>query len=351
MSKPLVAILLPILSILCFASSAGAVTSAELIRTEPLRYGKFEARLQFAGGGGVIGSFFMWKDGSEMSDIYWNELDFETLDAACELQTNSIYGLPQTSSEGKDYGLTGLCEGYHTYAYEWTPEYIAWVVDGEEIRRDTGAAATAYAENAPDGMQMRFNAWPGDASFGGVFDPSILPVYEFISWAQYSEYTPGAGDDGSDFTLSWREEFDSMPAGWSTGSWESPKGQSTHSPTNVVFVDGIAVLAITADDATGYVGTPPSDGPSTATGGADGGGGMTSTGGTDAAATGGGDAAATGGGEASPTMGEDEGGCSVAGTPQSSRSGLSLLGCLGALVLFAGRRRRLFTVSSFLGNR
>ena len=32
---------------------------------------------------------------------------------------------------------------------EWTPEYIAWFVDGEEIRRDTGEAATAYSENAP----------------------------------------------------------------------------------------------------------------------------------------------------------------------------------------------------------
>jgi endo-1,3-1,4-beta-glycanase ExoK len=344
MSKSLVAIILPILSTLSFASTAGAVTSAELYRTEPLGFGKFEARLQFAGGGGVIGSFFLWKDGSERSDVYWNELDFETLDAACELQTNSIFGLPQSSSEGKDYGLTGLCEGYHTYAYEWTPEYIAWAVDGVEIRRDIGAAAAAYADNAAGGMQMRFNVWPGDATFGGNFDPSILPVYEYVAWAQYSEYTPGTGDDGSDFTLAWREEFDTSPAGWSMGSWDSPKGLSTHSPSNIVFVDGIAVLSLTADDATGFVGSPPPDGPSTATGGAAGGGDVTSTGG--------GDATSTGAGGTPPSMDGGGGkGCSVVGAPSPSRSGLALLGCVGALVWFAGRRRGLPRVGSSLGSR
>jgi endo-1,3-1,4-beta-glycanase ExoK len=254
-------VVLTIGSILTFALPALAVTSGELYRTAPLGFGKFEARLQFASGDGVVSSFFLWKDGSERSDVYWNELDFEKLGATCDLQSNSIFGLPQTNHEDKGYRLTGLCDGYHTYTYEWTPEYIAWSVDGAEIRRDTGSAATAYAENAPEGMQMRFNVWPGDASFGGNFDENILPVHQFIAWAQYSEYTPGAGDDGSDFTLSWREEFDSKPAGWSMGSWESPLGHSTHNASNVVFTDGVAVIALTADDLKGYTGTPPEDDP------------------------------------------------------------------------------------------
>lgn len=206
-------------------------------------------------------------------------------------------------------------------------------MDGVEIRRDVGAAATAYAENAPDGMQMRFNVWPGDASFGGVFDPSILPVYEYIAWAQYSEYTPGAGDDGSDFTLAWREEFDSAPAGWSMGSWDSPKGNSTHTSSNVVFVDGIAVLALTADDATGFVGSPPADVPGIGAGGADGG--------EAPIATGGGVAEGTSGGETLPIV--DDGGdkgCSVSGTPLTGRSGLAWSASLAALILLAGRRRR-----------
>jgi hypothetical protein len=244
---------------LAIAQPAGAVASAELYRPAAHTFGKFEARIQFGSGDGVVSSFFLWKDGSELSTAYWNELDFEKLGAACSLQTNSIYGLPETNHEGHDYGIGGLCEGYHTYVYEWTPDYIAWFVDGTEIRRETGEMATAYAENAAEGMQFRFNIWPGNANFGGNFSESILPVYQYVSWAQYSEYTPGVGDDGSDFTLAWREEFDSAPTGWQMGSWGSPLNNSTHSPQNVAFVDGIAVLALTADDATGYSGTPPVD--------------------------------------------------------------------------------------------
>ncbi len=314
---------------LTFASAAGAVTSAELYRTTPHTYGKFEARIQFAPGGGVISSFFLWKADSEQSTVYWNELDFEKVGAECELQTNSIFGLPQTNHEGDGYALAGLCEGYHTYAYEWTPEYIAWFVDGAEIRRETGAGAAAYAENATEGMQFRFNVWPGNASFGGSFSDAILPVYQYIAWAQYSEYTPGAGDQGSDFTFAWREEFDTRPAGWQMGSWASPLNGSTHSAQNVVFVDGVAVLALTADDAVGYAGTPPpDDGGETPSAGGAGGELPTATGGL---------------GSSGAAAGDDQGdggeGCSCRLTPSGSRrAGAPVLLALAAFGWFARRR-------------
>ena len=116
MLKPPYFLLLPFT--LTLAAPAGAVTSAELYRPAAHAFGRFEARIQFAAGDGVISSFFLWKDGSERSSVFWNELDFEKLGATCDLQTNSIFGLPQTNHEGRGYELAGLCEGYHTYAYE-----------------------------------------------------------------------------------------------------------------------------------------------------------------------------------------------------------------------------------------
>ncbi len=333
--------------ILTLAESAGAVTSAELYRSTAQAFGRFEARIRFAAGDGVVSSFFLWKEGSERSDVFWNELDFEKIGAACELQTNSIYGLPQSNHEGSGYVLEGLCEGYHTYTYEWTPEYIAWFVDGIEIRRDTGADATAYAENAADGMQFRFNIWPGNSSFGGNFSEAILPVYQFVAWAQYSQYTPGAGENGSNFTLAWREEFDAKPREWQMGSWESPLGRSTHSAKNVAFVNGIAVIALTADGATGYSGTPPPDVPSES--------GVPSTGGavpsaTDGAvpsATDGAVPAATGGaGTVSPgptvepptERGDEGGSCRVNPAPSRVSGAVALLA--GAILGWLVRRRR-----------
>jgi endo-1,3-1,4-beta-glycanase ExoK len=235
------------------SASAFAVQSAELYRTEAYFYGRFEARVQFAPGEGVVSSYFLWKDGSS-STTSWNELDYEKIKAVCQLQTNIWSGTgtqsPQIPSLSAD-----LCAGYHTYTFEWTPDYIAWFIDGTELRRETGSVVAQYTQNASQGMAIHFNVWVGNASFGGVLDPSILPVNEYVDWVQYSSYADGA------FQLQWREDFDgtTMPAGWAVGTWASPYNLSTHNPENVSFVNGVAVLSMTADDATGFTGTPPAD--------------------------------------------------------------------------------------------
>lgn len=235
------------------ANNALAVTSAEIYTSKGYQFGRFSARMQYASGSGVVSSFFMWKDGSERSGVFWNELDFEKLEAECRLETNTIFGDPEGLDPEKHTLSIDLCKEYHVYTYEWTPDYIAWLIDGVEIRRDEGETAVAFRDNTPSGMQLRFNVWPGDATFGGEFDPAILPVYEYIDWVEYSSYTEGA------FKFEWREDFtgSSLPSGWLTGSWDSPKGLSTHSPDNVGLIDGYVVLALTNDDATGFAAANP----------------------------------------------------------------------------------------------
>lgn len=249
-------------AVMCVAVRAGAVSSAELYTGQSYPFGRFEARIQFAPGDGVVSSFFLWKDGSEKSGTFWNELDFEKLGADCHLQTNAIYGNPSTEHSQTAALSTSLCDQFHTYGYEWTPDYISWLVDGVEIRREAGDTATAYAQNATTGMQVRFNIWPGDATFGGNFDPSILPVYEYVNWVQYSAYSNGA------FEFKWRQDFNStsVPNGWLTGNWASPKNLSTHSPKNVGFANGNVVIALTADDALGTVGATAVDSTDTSAG-------------------------------------------------------------------------------------
>jgi endo-1,3-1,4-beta-glycanase ExoK len=252
--------------------AAWAVSSAELYRSGAYVYGRFEARIRYAAGDGVVSSFFLWKEGSDAANAFWNELDFEKIAADCHMQTNAIYGNPSTQHSQVNAMPGDICNGYHDYRFEWTPTYIAWSVDGQEVRRDTGATATAFSQNASSGMTFHFNVWPGNADFGGNFSASILPVREYISWVAYSSYSNGS------FKSEWREEFDSgsLPSGWSKGDWPSPYSLSTHSPSNVSFVNGIAVLSLTADGATGFTGTPPAD--SAGTGGTSAGG--TGSGGT-----------------------------------------------------------------------
>lgn len=279
------------------ASNAHATSGAELYTGESYSYGRFEARVQFAGGDGVVSSFFLWKSGSEMSDVYWNELDLETVWADCELKTNALYGLPEANHTDSSGTEGGWCTGFHTYAFEWTPDYVAWFVDGKELRRETGADSTAFRDNAAEeGMQFHFNVWPGDKTFGGNFSESILPVHEYINWVQYSSYKDG------EFTLEWREDFssNSLPEGWAVGDWPSPKGLSNHEPLNVTFKNGYAILSLTKDDAKGNAGANPMDPegpgpidePDTGSGGS---GGIDGAGGTPSASDGGAPAQGAGG--------------------------------------------------------
>jgi endo-1,3-1,4-beta-glycanase ExoK len=239
----------------------------------------------------------------------------EKVGAACTLESNAFYGDPEKVHTQSIPVTADLCGAFHTYAYEWTPEYIAWLVDGTEVRREAGETATAYSENATEGMQIRFNIWPGDASFGGVFDPSILPVYEQLDWVQYSPYTNGA------FQLAWREDFNATtaPTGWTEGSWDSPKGLSTHSANNVSFADGVAILALTGDAESGTGGT------SSGTGGA---------------GTGTGTGGATGGNTAlAPTANDgDESGSSCRATTSRPRGAPALALLLGTILVGWTRR-------------
>jgi hypothetical protein len=241
--------------LLSLAAEASAVASAELYQNQTYTYGRFEARLRFAAGDGVISSFFLWKPGSEVAGTFWNELDFEKLGADCHLQTNPLYGAPVVDHSEVEALDADLCSEYHTYTFEWAPTYIAYLVDGVEVRRDEGEAAEAFAVNASAGMQIHFNIWPGDETFGGNFDPAILPLQQYISWVQYSSFADGA------FTFAWREELDgpALPTGWALGNWASPKNLSTHQPVNVAFTGGVGVLSLTDDAATGFAGTPPLD--------------------------------------------------------------------------------------------
>ncbi len=295
------------LTLFALSPAAHAVRSAELYSSASYGYGRMEARLRFAAGDGVVGSFFSWKEGSEVSGTFWNELDFEKLNANCLLATNPLYGNPAGNHSVKHNDLTAdLCGEYHTYIYEWTPEAIVWYVDGVEIRRETGETAAAFAQYESAGMQVHFNLWPGDATFGGNFDPAILPVHQYIDWVQFSSYENGT------FTLQWREDFDggTVPAGWLTGSWASPKNLSTHDPGNVNFIDGYAVLSLTADNAVGPAGAMPGE---TGGSGGAGAGGSTSAGGAGAGGSAGSSSGAGSGG--SP---DSAGGTGSGGSPPAS---------------------------------
>ena len=200
-----------------------------------------------------MSSFFLWKDGSS-STTTWNELDYEKTHVELPDADQHLVGMG-TQSPTIAPTAAYCCSAYHTYTFEWTPHYIAWFVDGTQLRQETGAASSPSTHRThPRARPSISMSGTGNASFGGVLDPSILPMNEYIDWVQYSSYTNGT------FQQEWREDFDgaTIPAGWAVGNWQSPFNLSTHNAANVNLVNG-GRASTAGDDVTGYTGTPPAD--------------------------------------------------------------------------------------------
>ena len=250
-------------AVLCINLSAPAkdYNGAELYSKSTVKYGRFDVRMRMVSGDGIISSFFLYYDSSYMGNPEpWQEIDIEVVGKFSNgYQSNVITGTleAKTSSE-KFHNSDNLSQSYHTYTIEWTPDYIAWLFDGVEIRRTTGAQVTACQ---PKEMSYRFNLWISSAaSWAGQFNASVLPVYQFINWVRYSKYTPGSGTNGADFTPEWQDDFDTLSSSrWAKGDWTFDGSLVDFSPDNIVASDGYCIICLTKAGATGFSGTVPKD--------------------------------------------------------------------------------------------
>jgi len=224
---------------------------AEFRTKQAFLYGRFEVRMKSAYREGMLSSFFTYHDFSgglenwneidiEILGRYPNDIQFNTITAG---QTNHVSHYPLPFSPHEDF---------HIYAFEWTPNYVAWFVDGVEVYRQTGEHIPTL--NKPQKLMM--NIWYPEASnWSGVFNPDALPAFAYYDWVKYYLYTPGAGNYGTDnnFTFSWSDDF----SYWNTSRWE----KASHTwvgngcdfiPENAVLRDGYLILCLTNSTNIGY---------------------------------------------------------------------------------------------------
>jgi len=230
---------------------------AELRTKEGYVYGRFEARYKAAQGNGMLASFFTYHD--IQSNTGWNEIDFEILGRySDDVQVTTITP-GQIIHNSHQWVPFDTRADFHTYAFEWTPEYVAWFIDGNEVYRQT----ESHIQTLKYPQKIMMNIWnPEWAPWSGVWDDRILPLFAYYDWVSYSSYTPRNGNSGTDnnFTLIWKDEFDS----WDQSRWE--KGTHTWGgngsdfvPENAVFKDGLMILCLTNSSTLGFLDkTPPS---------------------------------------------------------------------------------------------
>ncbi len=229
---------------------------AEYRTKEAYLYGRFEARYKPPKGDGFLASFFTYHEIT--SSIEWNEIDFEILGRYDHDVLVTSIGPGQKIRNSHQWVAFNTSDDFHNYAFEWTPDYIAWFIDDREIYRQTQEHIAEFKYD----QKIMMNIWPpGWTPWAGILDDRTLPVFAFYDWVSYASYTPGSGDTGTDnnFTLEWQDNFDS----WDQNRWE----KATHTfggnncdfvPENAVFKDGYLILCLTKPTSLGYVDlTPP----------------------------------------------------------------------------------------------
>ena len=65
-------------------------------------------------------------------------------------------------------------DDWHLYAFEWTPDYVAWFYDGEEVRRVTDTEEVRFLRKREQHLIMNF--WiPGFYAWNNGFTEEGMP--------------------------------------------------------------------------------------------------------------------------------------------------------------------------------
>lgn len=241
---------------------AKGLKGAEYRTKQAYTYGRFEVRMKSANVEGMLSSFFTYFDGTETdpwSTSKWNEIDLEIMGRYDNnVQFNTITP-NQVNHVGHHPVAYATNMDFHIYAFEWTPQYVAWFVDGTEVLRQTGSHISTLTR--PQKIMM--NVWnPLFANWAGTLNTAALPAFAYYDWVSYYSYTPGSGNygTGNNFSLDWKDDFDS----WDTARWD----KATHTwdqngcdfiQENAVFKNGNLILCLTNSTNIGYTDViPPS---------------------------------------------------------------------------------------------
>ena len=173
--------------------SGNRVYSARVNTRKNWTYGYFEARLKLPKGKGTWPAFWMmpsvwsgWPDGGEI-DIM-EHVGCVPTEVSSSIHCKSYYhaiGTQKTAARK----VAGVMDEFHTYALEWTPEYIKTYVDGKQLfyynpeDYSQGRNSNTWPFNKPFELKLNL-AWGGD--WGGMYgvDESCLPATYEIDYVR-----------------------------------------------------------------------------------------------------------------------------------------------------------------------
>jgi hypothetical protein len=212
------------------------------------RYGRWELRMRYIGLNGTVNCFVLvsdgvWKDGVRLSNPEtgpWQEYDMEICGNNPDHISTTLHinhWRNEDFSTGRGGGFEtypGFNTEFHTWACEWTPDYVTWEVDGQVYRKSERIDGRIHDFQWPvgepdaepkevihdydwidmwsnDSLRCAFDVWECDGDLEGWcgdWDPANDGSAIFYCYFRHYIYTPDSGPDGSDFTLEFSEDYD-----------------------------------------------------------------------------------------------------------------------------------------------
>lgn len=186
--------------------------SGELISKDTWLYGSFEASIKASPGSGGITGFVLIVPDPRVDG--WQELGWEIFGKdTSRYQTQIIVpgppdpdGAPRSQYPIEGTAPSSLADSFHTYRIDWTPDYVAFSLDGKEVRRETDKTKFAKFFDASQvkPMQLRVTLWAGFSNWSGQVNPGNPPTATEFDYISYASYNNGQ------FMPEWKDEFDSF---------------------------------------------------------------------------------------------------------------------------------------------
>ena len=137
------------------------------------QYGYMEVRIKVPAGQGLWPAFWLWPANYQDPP----EIDIMEILGSEPQETNMTVHYPGGNA-GYVFDGVNLSRNFHIYGCEWTPDYIAWFLDGVEVARFSDAADVSHQP-----MYLILNLavggdWPGPVS------NSVLPATMEVDWVR-----------------------------------------------------------------------------------------------------------------------------------------------------------------------
>ncbi|MFA6598314.1 MAG: family 16 glycosylhydrolase [Ignavibacteriaceae bacterium] len=250
--KNIFAILKTVIFLFLVGSSTFAKNywSGEVRTNESFLYGRIEVRMKSASAGGVTSTLFTYNTKSST----YNEIDIEIMGKDNNEAQYTTFTPDQSGVNHREVINFNPHAAFHVHAIEWTPDYVAWFVDGCEVHRDNSDRIKSLS--LPQAIMMNF--WmPNSVDWAGTFNDSSIPLYAMYDWIKYYEYTPGVNNN---FTLKWSDDFNTFDNNrWVKSASTFGSNLCDFKPQNVLLKDGYLLLCMTKENQVASYPTPVID--------------------------------------------------------------------------------------------